>query len=547
MGAVFRFSNTRTGEHFYTTSFAERRDIIAVRPDYKYEGAEFLENGDAEVARFVRLDTGTHFYTADPVERDYIQNNLSATYRLESAQAFTVSTTRTETASQAVYRFYDTASGTHFFTASETERDVVSATLTNFHYEGIAFYAAPMVRPPTPSGVFDEAWYLSAYPDVRDAVNAGTISALQHYQLFGAREGRMPNDMPALAGNDTWRAYESAPGHLQVLNGGSGNDLLDGIDDYGSAGGTLQGGVSDSDDLLFGETGDDLLYGAQNDTLNGGSGNDWYEVHSPGVQVSEGSSGGIDTVYVREDYRSGVYDYALPKNVEIMQLAVELSEAVPVFTGSDNGDWIGNGGAGIATAVRLNGGAGNDTLNGGAGQAVVDGGSGDDYLVAVGDYNSGKFYRIVGSGDGSLIGGTGNDTLVAWAGNDRLSGGDGNDTFLIDIGSPPTTLWQDPQAPASYPAQFYRFTSWRNGTTTINDFASGEDLLSFRHTTLSLDDIMARFENRSVGLPAIQATFSTAELGLTLPNSGTPTTFTLDIEGVNKAQMTAGWFSVSSE
>jgi len=40
---------------------------------------------------------------------------------------------------------------------------------------------------------FDEVWYLSKYPDVRDAVKRGTIgSGHEHYLRFGYYEGRMP-------------------------------------------------------------------------------------------------------------------------------------------------------------------------------------------------------------------------------------------------------------------------------------------------------------------------------------------------------------------
>jgi hypothetical protein len=39
-----------------------------------------------------------------------------------------------------VHRFYDTATNTHFYTASEAERQVVAETLASYRYEGIAYY-----------------------------------------------------------------------------------------------------------------------------------------------------------------------------------------------------------------------------------------------------------------------------------------------------------------------------------------------------------------------------------------------------------------------
>src|SRR5690348_14602933 len=39
----------------------------------------------------------------------------------------------------------------------------------------------------------DEEWYLSRYPDVREAIEAGLVSsAASHYRSHGRREGRIP-------------------------------------------------------------------------------------------------------------------------------------------------------------------------------------------------------------------------------------------------------------------------------------------------------------------------------------------------------------------
>ncbi|MEG0922480.1 MAG: trypsin-like peptidase domain-containing protein [Comamonas sp.] len=52
-----------------------------------------------------------------------------------------------------VYRFYNTQSGTHFFTASAAERDGVIASYRFLQYEGIGFYAS-VQSPSAPNGVF---------------------------------------------------------------------------------------------------------------------------------------------------------------------------------------------------------------------------------------------------------------------------------------------------------------------------------------------------------------------------------------------------------
>ena len=558
MGVVspkaFRFFNRRTGEHFYTESTAERDGIIAGRADMTYEGVAFLQGGGAStpvsVARFIRLDTGEHFYTASVVERDYILQNMSDNFRLEDSQAFLVSATPDYQFFQPVHRFLDTATGNHFFTASESERDGVMAALPSYRYEGVAFYAKPTPPlPPAPSGDFDEAWYLQAYPDVRDAVNAGWMTARVHYDVFGKREGRMPNDMAALAGNDHWIAFDSAPGHVRILNGGSGDDVLDGTDVYGVVAGTMMGGYSDYDDVLFGETGNDTLYGAQNDTLNGGSGNDTYVVHSSGVLVTEGADGGIDEVVLMEDSITGYFSYAMPANVERMRVVIDAIGTVPTLTvtGSAGNDWIGAGRTN--TPLHVLGGDGNDTLNGGYGRgggAIVEGGAGNDYLLAAAT-TSARVWSSLQSGSDTLIGGDGDDTLVAWSGDDRLTGGAGADTILVDLGSAPNVLWQDPNAWTSNPSpsDVYSSISWNGtGVTTVTDFQPGVDVVSFRHTSLSVSDVMARFHDRADG-GGVQASFTTTELGLQL-SSYANNTFTLSLDGLSRSQVSANWFAVSS-
>lgn len=49
---------------------------------------------------------------------------------------------------------------------------------------------------------FDEAWYLSKYPDVKESVKRGNLkSGREHYLLFGYFEHRMPT---AIVVNEKW-------------------------------------------------------------------------------------------------------------------------------------------------------------------------------------------------------------------------------------------------------------------------------------------------------------------------------------------------------
>ncbi|WP_336486667.1 hypothetical protein [Methylobacterium nigriterrae] len=92
LNAVYRFFDTKTQDHFYTTSVAEKNFILQTQPSYNYEGAQWATP-----------DGGVN--TID------------------------------------VFRFFDSAHNSHFFTTSVAERDFVILTQPNYHFEGVAFEA----------------------------------------------------------------------------------------------------------------------------------------------------------------------------------------------------------------------------------------------------------------------------------------------------------------------------------------------------------------------------------------------------------------------
>jgi hypothetical protein len=90
--AVYRFYDTHTGDHFYTTNTAEKLQIEKTLPWFTYEGTPWAAPAKG----------------ADTVD---------------------------------VFRFFDTASNAHFFTTSVAERDQVLKTAPSYKYEGVAFEA----------------------------------------------------------------------------------------------------------------------------------------------------------------------------------------------------------------------------------------------------------------------------------------------------------------------------------------------------------------------------------------------------------------------
>jgi Repeat of unknown function (DUF5648)/Matrixin len=88
--------------------------------------------------RFFNVLTGTHFYTANESERLSIIQNLPA-YAFEGVAYNVPSNTGPGTV--PVFRFFNTSTGTHFYTTSPAERDHIIAALPGFRFEGTAFQA----------------------------------------------------------------------------------------------------------------------------------------------------------------------------------------------------------------------------------------------------------------------------------------------------------------------------------------------------------------------------------------------------------------------
>lgn len=149
---IYRFFVPNKGAHFYTASPIERDYISRNLPQYLYEGNSYMAALEPEdsltsikpVYRFFNSSTGIHLYTMSETEKNYIVDNLTnynfeniAYYAYESPQEGTI----------PLYRFYHTIADTHFFTPSVQERDYIKDNLPWYREEGeggIAFYVEPL-------------------------------------------------------------------------------------------------------------------------------------------------------------------------------------------------------------------------------------------------------------------------------------------------------------------------------------------------------------------------------------------------------------------
>jgi Ca2+-binding RTX toxin-like protein len=128
--------------------------------------------------------------------------------------------------------------------------------------------------------------------------------------------------------------------------------------------------------------------------------------------------------------------------------------------GTDGNDYIQSRSATSGGNDILNGGAGDDVLFGGAGLNHLIGGEGNDSL-----WGHGAHDEILdgGSGNDKLVAGNNGDILIGGTGKDWLHGGAGSDTFVFDD------------------------RNW--GNDVVVGFESGKDVLDFRGSGLTMNDI----------------------------------------------------------
>ena len=144
---VYRFYNKRNHTHFYTASEAEKnRVLVRFSSIYRLEGVAFTidstnPDNSAPLYRFYDRGNHSHFYTASESEKNDLIATESDDY-VYDGPAFNVSANPVPGAT-TVYRFYNKRNGSHFYTASEAEKANVINTLSeSFRLEGPAYYIA---------------------------------------------------------------------------------------------------------------------------------------------------------------------------------------------------------------------------------------------------------------------------------------------------------------------------------------------------------------------------------------------------------------------
>ena len=129
LNPVFRFYDTTTGHHFYTTSAAEKAGILAHQPSFQFEGVAWAtpdkSAATVDVFRFFDTKTGDHFFTPSTVERDTILKTLPS-YQFEGVAFQAYASTGGE-GRFSLERFFNTKTAVHHFAGSADETAGINA------------------------------------------------------------------------------------------------------------------------------------------------------------------------------------------------------------------------------------------------------------------------------------------------------------------------------------------------------------------------------------------------------------------------------------
>jgi len=151
---VFRFWSPKFGRHFYTLSTAERDKLINSYSDvWTYEKVAYYAFGAATepdtvpVYRFWSGALNSHFYTASEAERDKLVDNCAQTWAYEGIAFYVYSSSlgsMRHRGTYPVYRLWSSSLGTHFFTARATEVEKLFALMPGvWDFEDAAWYTCP--------------------------------------------------------------------------------------------------------------------------------------------------------------------------------------------------------------------------------------------------------------------------------------------------------------------------------------------------------------------------------------------------------------------
>ncbi len=189
---VWRFYNSQTQAHFYTSSESEKASVLATMPQFSLDGAAFKASnaagtGLSPVYRFYNTQSGVHFYTVSEDEKAMILASLPQ-FHLDGVAYFASKVAGTQLT--PLYRFFYGSKGFHFYSSSEAERDHIVANLPPYGLEGVGYYVLmdnwgqPPLKLPH-SGITDQQCYEAGSDTLVPCSSAG--ASLLNAQQDGHR------------------------------------------------------------------------------------------------------------------------------------------------------------------------------------------------------------------------------------------------------------------------------------------------------------------------------------------------------------------------
>ncbi len=354
-----------------------------------------------------------------------------------------------------------------------------------------AAFAVPATASATVNSNVDGTTLNVTSDDAGDAITIGDNGPL--LTVNGVAQAAAPADntitvkIDAGGGDDT-TAFTTTKVAGATINGGAGNDLLNGsskVDTIHGDDGNDRVVAAVGNDHMFGDNGNDVLVwnpGEGTDTMDGGAGADETEVN-----------GGNNTENFT--YGPGAAGHIDFERVSPAPFGLDITTTEKLTINANGGDDTVTGAAGIGGSIltTINGGNGADTVVGGDGADLINGGDDNDALNG-------------GGGDDRIVGDRGNDTMAGAAGDDTLvwNNGDGSDVMdgqdgfdRIEVNGAPAAGDAFTVAPAGGRVNFQRTNL---GPFSLN-IASSEDL---EMNTLGGDDTIA-VANGLAGLIGITA------------------------------------------
>jgi len=136
VGGVFPGTHTVT---YAKSGYVTQTRQVPVGTDPTTAAPDVDLDSLSPIHRFYNKRNGSHFYTASEAEKESVIANLSAIYALDGV-AYRVSSAY----ATPLHRFYNKQNGSHFYTASEAEKESVIANLSAIYsYDGVAYKVSP--------------------------------------------------------------------------------------------------------------------------------------------------------------------------------------------------------------------------------------------------------------------------------------------------------------------------------------------------------------------------------------------------------------------